>query len=337
MARLNQLIHNTFARPVEALGRAVPAFARLLSTGAGEAVALRPLSDGEVVWLLSLLAQTVRNAGAALLPHLPLLRSLVCAAEERAAAGGGRKVGKAAYKLRRRLLGALLATFPADLRSLPPRLRPAAAARPWEAWGWLPPLHPPEAFGEAMEMEWHSPSPAEVAAAAEMCFASLERAEKLAAEVVAGGADAVPEPRLRRALLELRAVGKGALPHLADDGAAAPGGAPAGGRAEAPHGASPEPCGRRAPVGACLAELPEADAAFAGLPPLRQAIGISPEISRDRARSAEITAAAEAGAARERARVDARRARAAGGGGVRARRGARRERGRPQFAAALIS
>ena len=66
----------------------MPAFARLLSTGAGEAVALRPLSDGEVVWLLSLLAQTVRNAGAALLPHLPLLRSLLCAAEERAGEGG---------------------------------------------------------------------------------------------------------------------------------------------------------------------------------------------------------------------------------------------------------
>ena len=71
-------------------------------------------------------------------------------------------MAKAAYKLQRRLLAALLASYPSESRSLPPAAWASAEVRkaPCDAWGWAPPL------GEPLGVAWHVPSEDERAAAA---------------------------------------------------------------------------------------------------------------------------------------------------------------------------
>jgi len=183
------------ARPERTLELALPVFAGMLLVGGiGGSGELKPLSEGELTWLLQLLAQTVRCAGEALLPHVSLLGKLSETVAAHAAAKELRKVGKAAYKLQRRLLQGLLGTYPRDLRSLPPSLRSTAAVRerPWEGWGWMPLGSGAGGEGEgdavAIEVEWHMPSAAEVAAADALIDAALRRSEIVAARAAGGEA-----------------------------------------------------------------------------------------------------------------------------------------------------
>ena len=79
----------TLAQPEATLALAVPQCARALlaatpaaATGGAGAPAprLQPMSDDEARWWLLLLAQLVRNGGAALLPHMGALRAVLRAA-----------------------------------------------------------------------------------------------------------------------------------------------------------------------------------------------------------------------------------------------------------------
>ena len=99
------------------LALAVPQCARALlatapaaaaGTAAAPAPRLQAMSDDEARWWLLLLAQLVRNGGAALLPHMDTLRAVLRAAGRATQP----KVLKAAYKLRRRLLQASTPNLP---------------------------------------------------------------------------------------------------------------------------------------------------------------------------------------------------------------------------------
>jgi hypothetical protein len=239
----------TLAQPEATLALAVPQCARALlaaapaatgtaaaaGTAAAPAPRLQAMSDDEARWWLLLLAQLVRNGGAALLPHMGTLRAVLHAAGRATQP----KVLKAAYKLRRRLLQALCSTYLTEFRSLPPRAWGSAALRShhWEQWGWMPSPGPGCGDAAALDAQWHVPSAAEMEAAEALVAESLERAEALldklapdaaAAAATAAAASAAPAPaagaggseaadaELRACLLELRAVAKGALSFLAD-------------------------------------------------------------------------------------------------------------------------
>lgn len=206
----------TLAQPARTLRLAVPAFCSLLLRPkvAGSPRALRPLSEPELLWMVPLLAQTVRHGGADLLEHWAELTDVlnVLRAHESLA------VAKAAYKLRRRLLQSLLSTYTTDLRSLPPAAwhHPRVREAPWECWGWVPPRKAPEGgVGGVLELGWHVPSAPEVAAARTLIDETLERAEALLSS------SAPEEPAVRRVLLELRALAKGAIPFASDSEEAA--------------------------------------------------------------------------------------------------------------------
>ena len=236
----------TLAQPEATLALAVPQCARALlaatpaATGSAGAPAprLQPMSDDEARWWLLLLAQLVRNGGAALLPHMGTLRAVLRAAGHATQP----KVLKAAYKLRRRLLQALCSTYLTEFRSLPPRAWGSAALRShhWEQWGWMPSPGPGGGDDAALDAQWHVPSTPEMEAAEALVAESLERAEALldqlapdaaataAAATAAAASAAAPSPaagaggseaadaELRACLLELRAVAKGTLSFLTD-------------------------------------------------------------------------------------------------------------------------
>ena len=210
-----------FAHPEDVLARAVPVCTRALVEKGGADAKMAPLSEGEACWWIGLLAQLCRQAGAAVLPHLPALHDVLAAARgvnhrEKP------KVAKAAYKLQRRLLAALLSSYPSESRSLPPAAWASAEVRkaPCDAWGWAPPL------GEPLGVAWHVPSEDERAAATALIDGSLGRAEAL---LESAAAKPPTDADVRGVLLELRAIAKGAVPFVADsaadgagDGAAAP-------------------------------------------------------------------------------------------------------------------
>ena len=266
----------TLAQPEATLALAVPQCARALlaaapaaagtaaaaaGTASAPAPRLQAMSDDEARWWLLLLAQLVRNGGAALLPHMDTLRAVLRAAGRATQP----KVLKAAYKLRRRLLQALCSTYLTESRSLPPRAWGSAALRShhWEQWGWMPSPGPGGGDAAALDAQWHVPSTAEMEAAEALVAESLERAEALldqlapdaaataaaataaaataaaataAAASAAAASAAAPAPaaaaggseaadaELRACLLELRAVAKGTLSFLTDSEEEAAGG-----------------------------------------------------------------------------------------------------------------
>jgi hypothetical protein len=153
-----------FSSPAEGLALLVPALA-----GAAAAPGAR---DGVLEWNLKLLAGAVRSAGGALPPYVSVLSTAIAAGFSSKA----KAPKKAAGKLLRWALRALLDAYPAEARSHAAADWAAPGAL-WKKWaqphGWCEPAEGSGGGLPPLAMEWVTPTPAGRAAALELVNAFL--------------------------------------------------------------------------------------------------------------------------------------------------------------------